>query len=538
MDFITVNNTIVTMRKSVIKAKIHVIRNLVKNIKSLKGKKTANPKEKQKNDRKAERLAIEMNMLKKVKKDKVAKFALTNVKNFLPEINPEKDQDRMNELLEKRVYIRLCNTSVLSKDIQQFRKKFPNWEKELPLIMKSLGMKQKKKDEKLKLKKKEERKLEKESKKNNTKSSDDADEEAEDESEVSDDENIKISDSKADNAEKVKSDEDNVDNDHNDDDDDDGDEEEDESESEEDSNDDDDVDNKEKSQPIPQPKIEKYEGESVIKQLDLNELIENDDSSDEEELVPKKNTKSSTKPSKETQEIPKDSFFLGGEDQSDESSNEASDNENGSKDFSTDFAVTKKRNDFTGKGFQRDSNSMHSNSNRGRGNGNRGRGDFNRGRGRGGDFNRGRGRDQGFNSRGRGGFDRGRGDYSSRPSRGDRFNDRGHRGGNRGNNRNQSFDQDYKKPNFNNQEVDQNIHPSWAAKRQQKINIDNGIQGKKIKFDQDFSDTPATSMPRTTSNFEKSEPKNLHPSWAAKKDTNKGIQPFQGKKKVFGDDDD
>ena len=534
MDFITVNNTIVTMRKSVIKAKIHVIRNLVKNIKSLKGKKTANPKEKQKNDRKAERLAIEMNMLKKVKKDKVAKFALTNVQNFLPEINPEKDQDKMNELLEKRVYIRLCNTSVLSKDIQQFRKKFPNWEKELPLIMKSLGMKQKKKDEKLKLKKKEERKLEKESKKNNTKSSDDADEEAEDESEVSDDENIKISDSKADNADKVESEEDNVDDD--DDDDEDGKEEEDQSESEEDSNEDD--DNKEKSQPIHQPKIEKYEGESVIKQLDLNELIENDDSSDEEELVPKKNIKSSSKPSKETQEIPKDSFFLGGEDQSDESSNEASDNENGSKDFSTDFAVTKKRNDFTGKGFQRDSNSMHSNSNRGRGNGNRGRGDFNRGRGRGGDFNRGRGRDQGFNSRGRGGFDLGRGDHSSRPSRGGRFNDRGHRGGNWGNNRNQSFDQDYKKPNFNNQVEDQNIHPSWAAKRQQKINIDNGFQGKKIKFDQDFNDTSATPMPRTTSNFEKSEPKNLHPSWAAKKDTNKGIQPFQGKKKVFGDDDD
>ena len=30
---------------------------------------------------------------------------------------------------------------------------------------------------------------------------------------------------------------------------------------------------------------------------------------------------------------------------------------------------------------------------------------------------------------------------------------------------------------------------------------------------------------------------NLHPSWAAKKDQQKGIQQFKGKKIVFGDDD-
>ena len=44
MDLITVNNTIVKMRKAVIKAKIHVIRSLVKQIKSLKNKKVANDK--------------------------------------------------------------------------------------------------------------------------------------------------------------------------------------------------------------------------------------------------------------------------------------------------------------------------------------------------------------------------------------------------------------------------------------------------------------------------------------------------------------
>ena len=40
MDLIGLNNKIVNMRKTSIKAKVHVIRQLVKQIKSLKGKKT------------------------------------------------------------------------------------------------------------------------------------------------------------------------------------------------------------------------------------------------------------------------------------------------------------------------------------------------------------------------------------------------------------------------------------------------------------------------------------------------------------------
>ena len=77
---------------------------------------------------------------------------------------------------------------------------------------------------------------------------------------------------------------------------------------------------------------------------------------------------------------------------------------------------------------------------------------------------------------------------------------------------------------------EKNLHPSWAAKRKQKINIDDKIQGKKIRFDHQDEDF-------VTKSSHSNEPKNLHPSWAAKKDFNKGIQPFQGKKKVFNDDD-
>merc|ERR1712020_119853 len=104
MDLITVNNTIVKMRKAVIKAKIHVIRSLVKQIKSLKNKKVANDKMKNQNERKTERLTKELNILKKLKKDQVSKFALSNTQNFLPEINPEKTDD-IDEILTKRAFI-------------------------------------------------------------------------------------------------------------------------------------------------------------------------------------------------------------------------------------------------------------------------------------------------------------------------------------------------------------------------------------------------------------------------------------------------
>ena len=63
------------------------------------------------------------------------------------------------------------------------------------------------------------------------------------------------------------------------------------------------------------------DGEMEIKQLDLNELIENDTSSDEEEVddenqvtSPIKVTKSAGQKIQEEAKVEKDSFFLGGSD--------------------------------------------------------------------------------------------------------------------------------------------------------------------------------------------------------------------------------
>merc|ERR1711963_489308 len=106
------------MRKTVIKAKIHVIRQLIKQIKSIKTKKGS--KDEAKNQRKSDRLHAEVNIIKHLKKDQISKFALTNTQSFLPEINPQKSESEVKELMTKRALIRISNCNVLKKDIEKF----------------------------------------------------------------------------------------------------------------------------------------------------------------------------------------------------------------------------------------------------------------------------------------------------------------------------------------------------------------------------------------------------------------------------------
>ena len=235
--------------------------------------------------------------------------------------------------------------------------------------------------------------------------------------------------------------------------------------------------------------------------------------------------------------------------------------------FSTDNAVSKKRNDFIGGKFEKNSSNGNRGSNRGRGirghvgGSDRGRGDINRGRG---DFSRGRGdfhkgrnewpfkgrsdknSDRGDFNRGRGDFNRGRGDYNRGRgdyNRGRGSSDRGRGGSDRG-----RGGSDRGRGGYENS-TEEKIHPSWAAKRnqQQKIAISTAIgtvSNKKIKFDDFGSNNVESSQKqsksaetRHESSFSEPAEKNMHPSWAAKKSSKQGIQHFQGKKVVFGDDE-
>ena len=300
------------------------------------------------------------------------------------------------------------------------------------------------------------------------------------------------------------------------------------------------------------------DGEMEIKQLDLNELIENETSSDEEDADEDKKSllekDLKIEKSQENTKVVKDSFFLGG-DASDDASENESDNDQDITEFSIDNAVNNKRNNFfekskldrsrgheghRGRGRSQSSDRGRGDFKRGRGDFKRGSGDFNRGRG---DYNRGRGdynRGHGDFSRGRGNFGRGRSDFNR--GRGSFSGDRGdfNRGRGTSNRGRGSFDSGRGRGlgNYENEEFsNEKIHPSWAAKRnQQKVVISTeNLSNKKIKFDDsgDSSSFHVTKKHDTSV----SEEKNMHPSWAAKKSSKQGIQQCQGKKVVFGDDD-
>ena len=67
--------------------------------------------------------------------------------------------------MPQRALVRLANTSVLKKDVEAFRTKYPTWENDLVKILKVLGKKQQKKDELAKKKKRSEVKSKKKAEK-------------------------------------------------------------------------------------------------------------------------------------------------------------------------------------------------------------------------------------------------------------------------------------------------------------------------------------------------------------------------------------
>ncbi|KAJ3004063.1 UNVERIFIED_CONTAM: hypothetical protein HDU68_005324, partial [Siphonaria sp. JEL0065] len=82
--------------------------------------------------------------------------------------------------------------------------------------------------------------------------------------------------------------------------------------------------------------------------------------------------------------------------------------------------------------------------------------------------------------------------------------------------------------------VEENLHPSWAAKKAQKLQISAAPAGKKIKFGED--DNANASANKPTPSVAPVE-ENLHPSWAAKKAQKLQISAAPaGKKITFGDD--
>ncbi|XP_061390307.1 uncharacterized protein LOC133325584 [Musca vetustissima] len=109
-------------------------------------------------------------------------------------------------------------------------------------------------------------------------------------------------------------------------------------------------------------------------------------------------------------------------------------------------------------------------------------------------------------------------------------------------------DQRQQKPDIK-KNVDNNnekLHPSWAAKQKLKPVI-TGFQGKKIVFGEDNDTKEVKGNNNKSFNNANKAPKenktqnqsqdNLHPSWAAKQKLKPVITAFQGKKICFDNDD-
>ena len=82
LSLISLNNFIVLMRQPINKAKVHVIRKLTKNVKELKSKKANNESQKEQNERKILRFTREIDFVKQIERDQLAKFALMNKMSF------------------------------------------------------------------------------------------------------------------------------------------------------------------------------------------------------------------------------------------------------------------------------------------------------------------------------------------------------------------------------------------------------------------------------------------------------------------------
>eukprot|EP00092_Neocalanus_flemingeri_P033331 GFUD01036246.1.p1 GENE.GFUD01036246.1~~GFUD01036246.1.p1 ORF type:complete len:669 (+),score=242.58 GFUD01036246.1:55-2061(+) len=596
------NTLIVSLRPCISQAKVHLIHQLARQVAGLKKKKCANDQEKSKNERKVARFVEEISILKRANKDIISRWLVVNNKTFAEVTKKETLTQKFN--MRVRVFVRTGEHKAVKKVLEEFRTKHPQWEKEVPKTLRTLGKKRKKTDpnkQELGIKPlKSGEPLNKSSEGNDCSSNvenepkttskfvqdgegntdDDSDNDKDDESSPdSEEEKDKKDDTNSEEESNTDGESDTDDGivHHNDkivtetntsetdedlfndgehvfDKDDpanysesDAEEggESEESDVESDSGDEEifvtslrnaiqlsqgQLKSKEEKPSAEKPtvdklgKIDKKSGEMLVKVLDLEKVeSENEDGdasgNESEKLVETGN------------KMKISSFFVGGESESEE------ENEDNLEEDALPYGenALEMRQESLRQKFQREGGFVRGG--RGRGNNDRGsrrgsgvfdntrgrgRGDFDRGRGRG-DFDRGRGRGGDFQQRGRG-----RGDFQ-RGGRGKTFNESG--GG-------------YVKQPADNigsgtiAEVDSNLHPSWAAKKRVNTTIAK-FEGKKIKFGDD-GDTvkssrpayvpPVAKPPSTAAPSEK-----LHPSWAAKQNQKSSIQAFQGKKVVFGD---
>ncbi|XP_042881729.1 aspartic and glutamic acid-rich protein-like isoform X2 [Penaeus japonicus] len=128
------NNFIMKNRPIASKSKKFVIDKLMHQVKKLRQKKAKSDEQKKLFERKADRLVEEAIILKRIRAATVLKFGLLNKKSFASVVSVPDCK------IEERALCRLMEQKFLREVVSSFRKKYPHYEREVPLMLQTLGI--------------------------------------------------------------------------------------------------------------------------------------------------------------------------------------------------------------------------------------------------------------------------------------------------------------------------------------------------------------------------------------------------------------
>jgi len=144
LDKAGLNEFLVKLRRPITQAKVHVIHKLTKDIAMLRRKKTKSEADKSKNERKVARFVEEVQVLRKEKKDAMARWVVANDVT-LEQVTKEETASQKIDL-RLRAMARVAEHKAVLTLLKEFRVKYPRWKSRVPKLLRSLGKNRKKVD--------------------------------------------------------------------------------------------------------------------------------------------------------------------------------------------------------------------------------------------------------------------------------------------------------------------------------------------------------------------------------------------------------
>lgn len=121
------------MRKLLRRARCRCINKLVRKIRLL-SKKSTDESYNARNKQKVEKMQSDLHCIKKLESDKFSKYALTCIQSSNAVLSDPTSS------AEDRAQARLLAHSLVQGEVNSFRQKYPNWQTEVPMLLRVLGM--------------------------------------------------------------------------------------------------------------------------------------------------------------------------------------------------------------------------------------------------------------------------------------------------------------------------------------------------------------------------------------------------------------